>query len=62
MFDAAQTQKVTPDATTANAAAAQAALQVLNEAWAYYTPEPQPQYRDDAADLVQELFQYHSAA
>ncbi len=57
MFDAAQTQKVAPEAT-----AAQAALQVLNEAWAYYTPEPQPQHRDDSADLVQELFQYHSAA
>ncbi|MDX2484665.1 MAG: hypothetical protein QNK42_13490 [Pseudodonghicola sp.] len=61
MFDAAKTQNATPE-TPANAIFAQAALQVLNETWAYYTPEPQPQYRDDSADLVQELFQYHSAA
>lgn len=39
---------------------AQAALNALNEAWAYYTPQPKPVVAE--ADPVQEPFQYHNAA
>jgi len=39
---------------------ARAALLVLDEAWAYYTPEPLPDHAE--ADAVSELFQYHTAA
>ena len=39
---------------------ARAALQLLDEAWAYYTPEPLPVHAE--SDAVSELFQYHAAA
>lgn len=39
---------------------ARAALRVLDEAWAYYTPEPLPLHAE--ADPVKDLFQYHAAA
>lgn len=39
---------------------ARAALQVLDEAWAYYTPEPLPNHAE--TDSMNELFQYHAAA
>ena len=39
---------------------ARAALQVLEEAWAYYTPEPVSAHAE--SDSVSELFQYHAAA
>ncbi len=40
--------------------AAQAALEALEQAWAYYTPEPLPAQPE--VDPAQELFQYHAAA
>lgn len=40
---------------------AQAALQALNEAWAYYTPEPLPVEAEHVADQA-EIFHYHNAA
>lgn len=42
------------------APAAQAALKILEEAWAYFTPQPQPVKA--AADDQTDLFQYHNAA
>jgi len=39
---------------------ARAALRALDEAWAYYTPEPLPDHAE--ADPAQDLFQYHAAA
>ncbi len=48
----------TQENTTADKA--RAALQVLEEAWAYYTPEPLPAHAE--SDVVSELFQYHAAA
>lgn len=42
-------------------AAAEAALKILEEAWAYYTPERAP---EQPAKLTEqeEIFQYHNAA
>ena len=42
-------------------AAAKAALKVLEEAWAYYTPEPLPVKPAPMAEQ-EEIFQYHNAA
>jgi len=40
--------------------AAQTALKTLDEAWAYFTPQPLPLRPEP--DLAQDLFQYHAAA
>jgi len=37
---------------------AQEALEILDQAWAYYTPEPKPQPAQEQPDL----FQYANAA
>lgn len=44
-------------------AKAKAALQDLDQAWAYYTPEPLTQSRDSAAEQASESFvPYYDAA
>ncbi|GHG88688.1 MULTISPECIES: hypothetical protein [Pseudodonghicola] len=40
---------------------AEAALHILEEAWAYYTPLPLPAEAEHVADQ-EELFHYHNAA
>ena len=42
-------------------AAAEAALEILDQAWAYYTPQPLPVEAEHAAPQ-EELFHYHNAA
>lgn len=44
--------------TKAETTAAQEALNILAEAWVYYTPEPAAKIEDKEP----ELFQYHEAA
>lgn len=36
------------------------ALDILNDAWSYYSPEPMPQSGQERKEP--ELFQYHNAA
>ena len=40
---------------------AEAALKILEEAWAYYTPQSLPAEAEHVADQ-EELFHYHNAA
>lgn len=51
---------IEPNPETAIAEPARAALAALEQAWAYYTPQPLPARPDP--DPAQELFQYHDAA
>ncbi|SPF77835.1 hypothetical protein [Pseudoprimorskyibacter insulae] len=45
-----------------SAISAQDALDILEAAFAYYSPEPQPVHQDDTNDTVQPYVEYYQAA